>query len=120
MSVNDGLTINMPQLRRMPPSMPVAMVGVREVGVAMFHGAVLVPVGVFFCASRSGVPPFRMGMLVVGIVCVFQRLMAVGVLVPLRQVQPHAQGHQPACDDQWPGDGIPQQPSQQGAEERRH
>ena len=98
----------------------MAVVGIGKVRVAVRHRCVRMSVGVAFAGRRTG----RVGMLVVGIVDVlvgvFSRLVCVQVAVLLGQVQPHAQRHQRAGDQQRHRYRlVDHQHAQQCTEERR-
>lgn len=75
-------------------SMQVSMVDVREMGVLVRHGAVLVPVRVWLATVPLEFMRMLMMLVVYMTVRMRQRLMPVLVFMALAQVQPDPQGHQ--------------------------
>ena len=100
-------------------SVDVAVMRVRI--VRMRVGQRLVPVRM--AVPRAGRDRHRVLVLVVRVmgvpVRVFERRMRVRVLVPLGQVQPDAERHQPAGDKQRRGERVAEHDRERGAEERR-
>lgn len=77
--------------------MPMPVVNIREMGVLVGHGSMLVPVRV----ALAGVPGKVVLMGVVLVMCMVmgmgQCFMQVRMLVPLGQMQPYPQAHETAC-----------------------
>ena len=81
----------------------MAVVGVREVRMRMGHGFVAMPVCMRASRRKLVVAMVLMMQVVVMRVCVFKRLMGVGMGMVLCQVQPDAQRHQTGRCQQLPG-----------------